>query len=158
MARARYQVLVIPYIRQNDTILYCVLKRSDAVNIWQFIAGGGEEEDGSALVSARREAGEEAGISPDKKMFQLETVCSISTEYFDQARLVWGEDCLVIPEYAFAVEVTSREIRLSDEHAEYRWVDYQTAKEMLRYDSNKTALWELDNKLRGSIGRDSIRM
>lgn len=148
MARAKYQVMVIPYIRQNDTILYCVMKRSDAVNVWQFIAGGGEEEDGSALISARREAGEEAGISPDKKMFQLETVCSISTEYFNQARLVWGEDCLVIPEYAFAVEVSSREIRLSDEHAEYRWVDYQTASEMLRYDSNKTALWELDNKLR----------
>jgi len=57
----------------------------------------------------------------------------------------------VIPEYAFAVEVSDMKIRLSDEHTEYRWVDYQTAKSMLKYDSNKTALWELDNKLRSGF-------
>lgn len=148
MARAKYQVLVIPYIRQSGKLLYCILKRSDMDDVWQFIAGGGEEEDGSVLISAMRETREETGISAKDKIFQLQTVCSISTEHFRQARLVWGEDCLVIPEYSFAVEVSDMEIRLSNEHAEYRWVDYQTAKRMLKYDSNKTALWELDNKLR----------
>ena len=33
------------------------------MGIWQFIAGGGEEEDISIIESAKREAFEEAGIS-----------------------------------------------------------------------------------------------
>lgn len=28
------------------------------------------------------------------------------------------------------------------------WVDYDTAKQRLKYDSNKVALWELDNKIK----------
>ena len=28
------------------------------------------------------------------------------------------------------------------------WMDYDTAKQRLQYDSNKVALWELDNKIR----------
>lgn len=53
----------------------------------------------------------------------------------------------MIPEYAFAVEV-SGDIQISDEHTQFLWVDYNTAMQKLRYDSNKVALWELDNKLK----------
>ena len=45
MARAKYQVLVIPYKKTEDGVLYCVFKRSDIADCWQFIAGGGEDED-----------------------------------------------------------------------------------------------------------------
>ena len=64
MARAKYQVLVIPFKKKHHDILYCILKRSDMDECWQFIAGGGEDEDKTPLVSAQREAFEEAGISP----------------------------------------------------------------------------------------------
>ena len=59
MARARYQVLVIPYCIQDDQVQFCFFRRSD-MGIWQFIAGGGEEEDLSIIASAKREAFEEA--------------------------------------------------------------------------------------------------
>ena len=55
MARAKYQVLVIPYFITGDTILYCIFKRSDMDSCWQFVAGGGEEEDRTPLISAKRE-------------------------------------------------------------------------------------------------------
>ena len=42
-------------------------------------------------------------------------------------------------------------LNLSHEHTEYDWVDYETAIKRLRYDSNKTALWELDNKIKLGI-------
>lgn len=66
-------------------------------------------------------------------------------------RQIWGEDCLVIPEYSFAVMIDSTILNLSHEHTEYEWVDYETAMKRLRYDSNKTALWELDNKIKLGI-------
>ena len=148
MARAKYQVLVIPYKREGNDVSYCIFKRSDMKECWQFIAGGGEDEDGTPLVSAQREAFEEACISSHLCFTELETTCSISTECFKSARVIWGESCLVIPEYCFAVEVQSEDISISHEHKYYEWVDYHTAKERLRYDSNRVALWELDNKIR----------
>ena len=48
----------------------------------------------------------------------------------------------------FAVEMKCEDISISHEHGCFEWVDYSTAKERLRYDSNKVALWELDNKIR----------
>ena len=58
---------------------------------------------------------------------------------------------MVIPEYSFAVMMDSIILKLSHEHTEYEWVDYETAIKRLRYDSNKTALWELDNKIKLGI-------
>lgn len=150
MARAKYQVLVLPYKKQGGKILYCIFKRSD-MDAWQFIAGGGEDEDASPLASAKREAYEEARISSEEKYDALETTCSISTECFQKSRKIWGEACLVIPEYCFAVEITDANIEISGEHTRFEWVDYQTAMQRLKYDSNKTALWELDNKIRLGI-------
>ena len=147
MARAKYQVLVLPYKKQDDKILYCIFKRSD-MDAWQFIAGGGEDEDASPLISAKREAYEEARIPCDGKYDALETTCSISTECFKEARSVWGENCLVIPEYCFAVEIVDAKIKISNEHTSFEWVDYRTAVQRLTYDSNKVALWELDNKIK----------
>lgn len=95
MARAKYQVLVIPYKKNGKTISYCIFKRSDMDECWQFIAGGGEDEDKTPLVSAQREAFEEAGISSQMHFTELETKCSIATECFKNAITIWGEDCLV---------------------------------------------------------------
>lgn len=54
MARAKYQVLVIPYRKRDNDTLYCVFKRSDMDECWQFIAGGGEDEDQTPFISACR--------------------------------------------------------------------------------------------------------
>ncbi|MEG2289374.1 MAG: NUDIX domain-containing protein [Clostridium sp.] len=147
MARAKYQVLVLPFQKYEDKVLYCIFQRSD-MEIWQFISGGGEDEDPSALVSAKREAFEEAHILAKEKYTVLETQCSIATEFFEKARIIWGESCLVIPEYSFAVEISNVNLQISHEHTKYEWVDYDTAIRKLRYDSNRVALWELDNKIR----------
>ena len=146
MARAKYNVLVIPYTIQNNIIKYAIFHRSD-MQVWQFIAGGGEDGE-TPIQSAKREAYEEAGIACDSKYYSLETCCSISTECFKAHRILWGEDCLVITEYSFAVKVKSDTMKLSNEHTDYEWTDYETAIQKLRYDSNKVALWEVDNKIK----------
>ena len=118
---------------------------------WQFVAGGGEDEDKAPLVSAQREAFEEARISSNLNFTEIETKCSIATECFKYARTLWGADCLVIPEYCFAVKLQSEDVSISREHGYFEWVDYLTAKERPKYDSNKVALWELDNKIKLGI-------
>ena len=75
MARAKYQVLVIPYCINDNQAQFCLFQRSD-MGIWQFIAGGGDDEDGSIIESAKREAFEEAGISETYNFFKLDTCCS----------------------------------------------------------------------------------
>ena len=54
----------------------------------------------------------------------------------------------VIDENCFAVDCKGIELTLSDEHSELRWVDYDTAQKLLHWDSNKTALWELNQRLK----------
>lgn len=147
MARKKYQVLIIPFCISNKQVKYCIFHRRDR-DVWQFIAGGGEDEDKSIITSARREAYEEAKIDKISKFVPLDTMCSIPTFCFEEAEKNWGEDCLVIPEYSFAVMLDSLKLQVSDEHAEYEWVDYDTAFKRLKYDSNRTALWELDNKIK----------
>ena len=62
-------------------------------------------------------------------------------------KYTWGDSVFVVPEYTFAVELKKYGIKLSNEHKEYKWVEYNEAMEKLRYDSNKTALWELNQRL-----------
>lgn len=147
MSRAKLQVLVIPFLQEGASVRYCIFRRAD-MGIWQFIAGGGEAGE-APLEAARRETWEETGIEEAVTFYPLESICSIPTQNFsEKSRQEWGEECLVIPEYAFAARVNTPRIILSAEHGEYVWVDYPTAIQLLKFDSNKTALWELDQKIR----------
>lgn len=146
MARARYEVLVIPYRIDGERAQFCVFKRSD-MEAWQFIAGGGEETDSSILDAAKREAFEEAGIPATSDYCKLDTCCSIPANCFQNAEALWGKECFVIPEYVFAVKAEKEAVRLSHEHTMYRWMTYAEARGALTYDSNKTALWELNQRI-----------
>ncbi|HEU4342158.1 MAG TPA: NUDIX domain-containing protein [Candidatus Binatia bacterium] len=120
MARAQFQVLIIPYrIASDGTPEYAVTKRSDT-DAWQFLSGGGEDHE-SPLEAARREANEEGGVPGDLEFRQLDSVASIPVHNF-LAHKEWGEDIYVIPEYSFCVDVRSRDLSLSKEHTETCWL------------------------------------
>jgi dATP pyrophosphohydrolase len=147
MSREAFQVLVIAYrIDVNGHLRYLLLKRSD-FDVWQWIAGGGEDGE-KPEQTARREAREEAGIPEDSRLIRLDSAASIPARHFADHHL-WGTDVYVIPEYSFGVEVKNEEVHLSGEHSESAWLDYETARNRLEWDSNKTALWELHSRLSG---------
>lgn len=144
--RAKFQVLVIPYIiEDNGEVKYCIFKRSD-LNIYQFISGGGEDDE-SPIEACMRECNEEAGLDYNLPYKQLDSLTSIPSSCFKEARKHWGKDVLIIPEYSFCVKLDSKELSLSSEHTEYNWVNYEIALEKLKYDGNKTALFELHNRI-----------
>lgn len=143
--RAPYQVLVIPYRMTGDFINYAIFSRSD-MECWQWITGGGEDFDDSILESAKREALEEANISQDSEYIQLDSRTTIPVVNVG-GKFLWGDDVLVIDEYSFGVRVDEGSLQISKEHKNYRWVSYSEAMELLKYDSNKTAMWELNTRL-----------
>ncbi|MBM4041866.1 MAG: NUDIX pyrophosphatase [Planctomycetes bacterium] len=147
--RMPFQVLVIPFRRTAAGVEYAVLKRSDA-DWWHFVAGGGEEGE-SPLDAARRETREEIGITPKGELLPLDSMATIPRHWF-AAGAEWPPEVYVVPEYAFAVETGEAELTLSEEHTELRWVPYDEAQALLTWDSNRTALWELNERLRGGAG------
>lgn len=146
MIRLPIQVLVFPYYFDGGSFKYCLFKRKD-LNVWQGIAGGVEVNE-TIESAAQREAREEAGITKGKIM-ALDTVCSIPSIAIKNDFL--DKNILIIKEHSFGIETTSKDINISDEHLIYEWFAYNDAKEKLFWDSNKTALWELDYRLTHKI-------
>lgn len=131
----------------NDgSIEYALLKRIDD-GLWQAITGGGEDQE-TPLEAARRETREESGVPPTSPFLQLDTIESVPVSEFRNSA-IWGEDIYVIPQYCFGVMVEDFEIAISPEHTEYKWVPYEEARQLLNFTGEKTALWELDKKVRG---------
>ena len=147
MARAPFQVVVYPYRTiNNEQIQYALLKRADA-GWWQGIAGGGEDQE-TPLEAARREACEEAGIPAACAFMPLDSMESVPVTEFRNSYL-WGEDVYVIPQYCFGVAAQDVQIVISHEHTEYGWFTYEEACTLIKYDGSRTALWELDKRLKG---------
>lgn len=146
MGRLPYQVLVILYLREKNNTKYCILERISPKSQIQFVAGGGENDE-QPIEAAMREVFEETGIN-NADFKKLTSVCHIPTNIFSEAqRSEWGNNIFVIPEYSFAAKVKSDTIKISDEHIGFKWVSYDEALKQLKWDSNKTALYELNCKI-----------
>jgi dATP pyrophosphohydrolase len=146
LSRAPFQVLVLPFRRPaSGEIEFAILRRADDAN-WQGVAGGGAVGE-SVVEAARREAFEEAGVPAGTPLYALQTQDTVPVNCF-AASVEWPPDTYVIPQHFFACDLTGTGIVLSGEHREVRWVTFDEAFRMLRYDSNKNALWELAERLR----------
>lgn len=144
--RSAYQILAFPFYRKEGEPLFALFRRSDD-KAWQGIAGGGEDGE-SPFETAKRESEEEADISSGSKIIQLSSIASIPVEYV--AGFLWGDDVLVIPEYTFGIELDSKDMKISHEHSQYRWFTFEEALKQLKWDSNKTALWELNHRIKNN--------
>ena len=141
--RAPFQILVIPFRRTVAGLEFAVLKRSDA-DYWQFVAGGGEDDE-MPITAAQRETQEEIGATGD--IIQLDSLSTMPKACFAAADS-WHTDVYVIPEHCFAICVDGSEISLSHEHTDFRWLSFEEASLLLKWDSNRNALWELNERLR----------
>jgi dATP pyrophosphohydrolase len=143
--RAPFQILVIPFRHTAAGPEFAILKRSDA-GWWQFVAGGGEDNE-SPRQAAERETKEEIGISANGRLVQLDSMATIPKNCFAAADS-WGPEVYDIPEYCFAIETGDSALVLSGEHTELRWGPYGEACSLLKWDSNRNALWELNERLK----------
>ena len=138
--REPYQILSIPYRIVDGTPLFCIFRRADS-SYWQFIAGGGENGE-TPIEAAKRETIEEMGAEP-KNIKQHSCIAYVPAEVVAESRRQhWDKNTFVIPEYSFAFECDSEPL-LSNEHAEYKWLTYDEARKLLKWDSNKVAMYEI---------------
>ena len=142
--RAPFQVLVFPFRKALRGIEYAAFHRADMPGVWQAIAGGGEGGE-SPLEAAAREANEEAGIPAHLEFVRLDSCSTVPVEW--TAGFLWGPGTLVIPEHAFGVDVAGLAIEIGIEHVDYRWGEYTAIADLLKWDSNRSALWELNWRL-----------
>jgi dATP pyrophosphohydrolase len=141
--RAPFQILVIPFRRTAAGPEFAVLKRSDA-DYWQFVAGGGEDGE-TPEQAAQRETEEETGLV--STLAPLDSFSTVPKSCFAAADS-WGPNVFVIPQRCFAIDAGSRDIVLSREHTEFRWAPFEEASRLLKWDSNRNALWELNERLK----------
>jgi dATP pyrophosphohydrolase len=143
--RKAIQVIVFPYrVRESDLLEYAIFQRSDDPNIWQAIAGGSEDSE-TPIETARRETEEEASISQTSEFIELDSMSTIPVDLI--RGFEWGSEVLVVPQYSFGVDATGMEINLSDEHVNVEWCSFQKGTELLTFESNRLALWELNHRL-----------
>ena len=131
----RYKVQVQLHFVEPDTerIVFLILRRpEDRGGIWQSITGNVDEGE-DAVICAAREVWEETGIG------RIDA-CRPVYEYEFQK-----EDTL-FHETVFVARVHTPEVKLSGEHVEFRWLDYDQARALIHYEGIRTGLdhaWEI---------------
>lgn len=143
------QVLIIPYRIKDKNVQFCIFKRKD-LEFWQWISGGVEDFDENLYAAAKREIFEETGVDSNLELTQLECITKIPVVNIVK-EFRWGNDIFYADEYSFSVKFDNIDIVLSDEHSLYSWMSFEEAKKLLKYDSNKSALWELNEKIKRGI-------
>ena len=150
--RAPFQILAIPYRIVDGTPMYCVFHRADH-DQWQFIAGGGEDNE-TPLAAAKRETFEEGGVH-STQWLGLKSLSYIPVTIISEMRRKhWDSSTYVIPEYTFGFECQD-DVRLSSEHTDCVWLTYDEANQKLKWDSNRTALYELNCRLKKANEREA---
>lgn len=147
MARAPFQVIVIPFVRTpSHEPRYGVFKRRTH-ELWQVISGGGEDFE-TPLEAASRETLEETGITGRDGWVCLQSRASIPASVFSGTDH-WPGDLFVVPEYAFGLALADTSVVLSAEHSVCAWLPFHDAHQRLTWDSNRVALWELHCRIQG---------
>lgn len=112
-------------------IEFLLLKRSKGQpypGLWQMVTGKIKENE-KAYQTAIREIKEETGLSP----LQLWVAPTVNSFYEPKDEYI----CL-LP--VFAARVKANEIKLSDEHTDYQWVDKSTAQKLLAWEGQRKAV------------------
>lgn len=121
---------------KNPSFKILILKRTpQRSGYWQPVCGGvkkGEE----LMEAALREVSEETGIKNIKSVVDLKYTFTYKEAY--KGVLMDMQD------FCFAFEVeTIYDVKLSDEHEEYKWCSYGEAKKYLNWKYNLNALEKL---------------
>lgn len=128
------QIVIFYKEIKQQSVLYLLLKRSESDDvypgIWQVCTGTSFSEE-TSLETALREVEEETGINSFLNLWTVPKVAS----YFSIRR---NAICFS-PIFAIEIE-PSTQIKLSEEHSEFIWVNAEQAKQMLVIPSHKESI------------------
>ena len=130
--------------RKSKEIRFLLLKRAKTKiyeHLWQGVAGKIEAGE-AAWEAAIRELKEETGLEP-VRMFVADHVSKFYEAHGDWVNMV----------PVFGIEVEDEEVKLSDEHCEFKWVDFNTAHQTLIWSGQKDGIAAVFNMLNSDDDR-----
>jgi dATP pyrophosphohydrolase len=142
-------VQVVIFAQAETGVEYLLLRRvASHGGFWQPVTGS-LEEDETHRRAAAREVEEETGIGHrEGDLIELGVVNVF--EIAPQWRVKYAPGVTHNEEVCFALKVDKCEVRIDPiEHEAYTWVDYDTALQMLYWESNKRAFGAVANLLEG---------
>ena len=134
------EIDAVVFRRISDNVQYLLIKRTEKLgNFWQFVTGGNEGKE-TLIETLKRELKEELSITENQIKSIIENV-----HYFE-----WlTKSNELIKEYCFGVEINSdADIKLSEEHDEFKWCNIEEAIRLLKWDGNRTAVFKLNEILK----------
>ncbi|MEC7872050.1 MAG: NUDIX domain-containing protein [Candidatus Neomarinimicrobiota bacterium] len=123
---------------------FLILKRNHNKiyeHLWQGVAGKIEKGE-TAWQTAIRELKEETGLNP-YRMFVADHI----SKFYE----VKGDRINLVP--VFGIEVNSKDVILSEEHIEYKWVNFNEARDILAWNGQKEGLEVVYNMISNSDER-----
>lgn len=135
------RVEVHVYKKTKAGIRYLVMKRADKgryPNLWQMVSGTMDEGE-KAYDTAIREMKEEIGLEPEELH-----VLPVMTTFYNSV-----EDSIsILPVFLAKV---SGDVVLSDEHSEYKWVDFHKAYKLLSWVQWKENVFQAEKVLKNKL-------
>ncbi len=117
--------------RTDDGLKFLLMKRAETKlyeHLWQGVAGK-IEADEEAWEAAIRELKEETGFDP-VRIFVADHVSRFYEKHGDRINLV----------PVFGIEVDREDVTLSEEHCDYKWTDFEPAKQTLVWNGQKEGI------------------
>ena len=130
--------------RKSKEIRFLLLKRAKTKiyeHLWQGVAGKIEAGE-AAWEAAIRELKEETGFEP-VRIFVADHVSKFYEAHGDWVNL--GP--------VFGIQLDYEEVILSDEHCEFKWVDFNTAHQTLIWSGQKDGITAIFNMLNSDDDR-----
>ena len=130
--------------RKSKEIRFLLLKRAKTKiyeHLWQGVAGKIESRE-AAWEAAIRELKEETGFEP-VRIFVADHVSKFYEAHGDWVNMV----------PVFGIEVEDEEVKLSGEHCEFKWVDFNTAHQTLIWSGQKDGIAAVFNMLNSDDDR-----
>ena len=130
--------------RKSKEIRFLLLKRAKTKiyeHLWQGVAGKIEAGE-TSWEAAIRELKEETGFEP-VRIFVADHVSKFYEAHGDWVNMV----------PVFGIEVEDEEVKLSDEHCEFKWVDFNTAHQTLIWSGQKDGIAAVFNMLNSDDDR-----
>jgi dATP pyrophosphohydrolase len=117
---------------QNGKLEFLLLKRSPEQyypNLWQMVSGKIKENE-TAYEAALREINEETNLTPEKFWIapNVNSFYSPDKDYIS-----------LLPVFAAKVKYSS-EVKLNNEHNEYKWVNSDEAKNLLAWEGQRKSV------------------
>lgn len=145
MANIVARVVDAYIFRQTENGLkFLLMKRAETKlyeHLWQGVAGKIEEGE-EAWEAAIRELKEETGFDP---------VRIFVADHVSQFYETHGNRINLVP--VFGIEVDREDVTLSEEHCEFKWTDFEKAKDTLVWNGQKKGITAVHDMIRSNDDR-----